>query len=847
MESSQSSQLACSEELQLLHIITFLPWKQRAQVPALCRSLRTSLESSGGRVEPGSYWRFLLQRLSLEHQVYVPDIFTAVRPAPSIADTWQTLFEELFAEVLVEHKEDAEAASFKIDVAARFRPAGPNYEEDDEEKVVLPLHQKVQLVKQQLACSSKEALRLVMQKHFLGAQKQDGAGDGGIMKLCDTAVENKENVPFGPGDNDEAELERQDNFEIDEPEDEQDAKSDHAPNISAVDACCSIVGVRPDTASVLAITKQSGIREFSFDRVFPQDSKQADVYELAARRLVMRFLNGTSGSIICYGQTGSGKTHTMFGPSAFLSTGSVGLEQLGLVPRACSEVLAAVKVWRDQGLEVELGASYVELFGSEVSDLLQAGRVVGQGQEGRYAGVRATDRVGHRYVLDGHTEWAVESLEHVNGILRQGDESKRRAATAMNERSTRAHTVFVLSLVVKRTAFSSDPELPVRRSRFYFADLGGSEQLSKSKADAGLRAPVTVIGGEEHSRISWREFYAHRHRLLETLNINKGLFALKRVIEALHRRSRLAKEGVPLHQLPYVPYQDSKLTMLLAEALGGSARTLVMTTATMDRGHIVESLQTMRFGETCAQVQKQRTSDHAATLGAALEKIDDEIRCLQQEIAQKERWETRLVRREDVDTIAGAFGEGSTIVREEVVPTSVPVGAEAERERLESLIQRQAELQGLGSLSGLGKDYRAIRASATAATVDGGRGVDFRERDRFSTRTKAKEFEDEVVVADALRSFFGRAKCKEVQDVFGETPETFGKKILRRSDLPEGYVTVARALRKLWEDRTAAGTESRLFGKSMLDRCNAWRVSFQAGTTSRETELQRLLLELRET
>ena len=52
--------------------------------------------------------------------------------------------------------------------------------------------------------------------------------------------------------------------------------------------------------------------------------------------------------------------------------------------------------------------SYVELFGNEVSDLLREGRVVGQGVEGRYSAVRATDHVGHRYVLDGLAQWAIE-------------------------------------------------------------------------------------------------------------------------------------------------------------------------------------------------------------------------------------------------------------------------------------------------------------------------------------------------------------------------------------------------------------------------------------------------------
>merc|ERR1719230_2111224 len=149
----------------------------------------------------------------------------------------------------------------------------------------------------------------------------------------------------------------------------------------------------------------------------------------------------------------------------------------------------------------------------------------------------------------------------------------------MNERSSRAHTVFVMKLVQKH--MSGEP----RENRFFFADLGGSEQIAKSKADEGTVAPVVVVGGVEQSRVSWSEYYAHRQRIQETLNINMGLFTLKRVIETLHRRSELSSKGVPHESLPYVPYQDSKLTMLLKEALGGSARTLVLTTATMDPRH----------------------------------------------------------------------------------------------------------------------------------------------------------------------------------------------------------------------------------------------------------------------
>jgi hypothetical protein len=187
---------------------------------------------------------------------------------------------------------------------------------------------------------------------------------------------------------------------------------------------------------------------------------------------------------------------------------------------------------------------------------------------------------------------------------------------------------------------------------------------------------------------------------------------------------------------------------------------------------------------------------------------------VEEAIRKKERWETRLVRRKDVDTVAGAFGEGNTFVREEVIPTSVLVGAEAERERLEWLLKQHRELEGL--TGAIGKDYREMTASAAA---DGGKGVDFRENKRFSSKMKAHDFENETVVADAIRIFFRRAPGADV--AFGETASTVAKR-MHRAQMPSGYFRVAKLLKAKWEDRLASGAEQYSFGKVMMDRCQEW-------------------------
>ena len=66
-----------------------------------------------------------------------------------------------------------------------------------------------------------------------------------------------------------------------------------------------------------------------------------------------------------------------------------------------------------------------------------------------------------------------------------------------------------------------------------FVDLAGSERLKESKSQGEM--------------------------IKETGNINKSLFTLGKVIKGLTDKKS---------KTPYIPYRDSKLTMLLMDSLG---------------------------------------------------------------------------------------------------------------------------------------------------------------------------------------------------------------------------------------------------------------------------------------
>ena len=180
---------------------------------------------------------------------------------------------------------------------------------------------------------------------------------------------------------------------------------------------------------------------------------------------------------------------------------------------------------------------------------------------------------------------------------RRGERRKRFAATNMNVRSSRAHTIVILRLLQRRAGGSragwDAEEGDMVESTLHIADLAGSEQVKKS----GVR-------GE---------------RLTEAARINNSLLVLGRCVRALARSHT------------HIPYRSSKLTMLLKSALGGCSRTTAVVTASPAAEHGNETLNALRFGERCAlitntaQLGATSMADAVAAVDAALGRCDRAI------------------------------------------------------------------------------------------------------------------------------------------------------------------------------------------------------------------------------
>ena len=98
-----------------------------------------------------------------------------------------------------------------------------------------------------------------------------------------------------------------------------------------------------------------------------------------------------------------------------------------------------------------------------------------------------------------------------------------------------------------------------RLSVINLVDLAGSEKVGKTGASGD--------------------------RLKEAANINKSLSMLGMVISALAEGSKK------------VPYRDSMLTKLLANALGGNAKTIMICAISPSSDNYEESLSTLRYAD----------------------------------------------------------------------------------------------------------------------------------------------------------------------------------------------------------------------------------------------------------
>jgi centromeric protein E len=218
----------------------------------------------------------------------------------------------------------------------------------------------------------------------------------------------------------------------------------------------------------------TGRNFFTFDKTFGEDCTTKEVYNSVAKGIVSSVCAGLNGTIFAYGQTSSGKTYTMQG-SGTIQEGSSGSGG-GIVHMAAQDIFQHCREQTDRVFLIR--ASFLEIYNEEVRDLLVSAN------DDRTVQVREDPRRG---VFVPCQEEVVIDFGGLLSILFQGEKSRAFAATAMNERSSRSHTIFRITLESRKrpadgTLSDDEDDGAVLISTLNLVDLAGSESVRHTKA-----------------------------------------------------------------------------------------------------------------------------------------------------------------------------------------------------------------------------------------------------------------------------------------------------------------------------------------------------------------------------
>ena len=319
---------------------------------------------------------------------------------------------------------------------------------------------------------------------------------------------------------------------------------------------------------------------FNFDRIFPPNSTQEELYNFGVKEIIDGVLDGYNGTVLAYGQTSSGKTYTMEG---LIDDES----KMGVIPRMINHVFNFIR--NNNDIEFIMKASMVELYQEKIRDLIDTKRV--------NLNIRETpSRV---IYIENLSEYYVYCENDILNILKIGRENRAQASTKMNEHSSRSHSIFMITINQK-----NNKEGNAKTGKLYLVDLAGSEKITKTGATGTTLEEAKII--------------------------NKSLTSLGIVINRL-------TDGKSKH----IPYRDSKLTRVLQESIGGNSKTCLIITCSPSVFNESETLSTLRFGERAKKIRNKAKINKEVTvmeLQRIIDSLNEKLKNANKRIIQLENY-----------------------------------------------------------------------------------------------------------------------------------------------------------------------------------------------------------------
>ncbi|CAM9257796.1 unnamed protein product [Lampetra planeri] len=189
---------------------------------------------------------------------------------------------------------------------------------------------------------------------------------------------------------------------------------------------------------------------------------QSDIYDDAVRPLVDSVLQGFNGTIFAYGQTGTGKTYTMLGDSREP-------DKKGIIPNSFQHIFTHIS--RSQNQKYLVRSSYLEIYQEEIRDLLR---------KDNNKRLELKENMDYGVYVKDLSSVVTKNATEIEHVMHMGDQSRSVGFTNMNERSSRSHAIFVIT--VECSEEGPDGEDHIRVGKLNMVDLAGSERQSKTGA-----------------------------------------------------------------------------------------------------------------------------------------------------------------------------------------------------------------------------------------------------------------------------------------------------------------------------------------------------------------------------
>eukprot|EP01039_Chlorochromonas_danica_P001837 gene1837-2010_t len=391
----------------------------------------------------------------------------------------------------------------------------------------------------------------------------------------------------------------------------------------------------------LSSADQKKTFQCSYDAVLGPFASQAQVYD-KVKECTLAVMNGINATIFAYGQTGSGKTHSMYGPPNYINSQGRETDQLGVIPRAIHHIFDLAR--NPTVMDFQVHCSFVQIYNENLYDMLRDPAM----------NIPLTIREDKNEIyVQGLSEYNVKSVSDTLQLLKIAEDNRAIRETHMNLFSSRSHSIFQIFVDFKRVAKEggiAEGEGEVSyRAKFNLVDLAGSEKWDMRRelreehiaemtninlslhtlgkcisalAKASRKRQKENISGQKENVLerSWTDLDT---RSVSSLDLNHSTPSLK-------SKPSTANSAISSHQYGnhhvHVPYRESKLTRLLQDSLGGSAKTFLLATISPARCNVDESISTLKFADRAKQVMVQAVINESRPVDyAVVKKLQQDV------------------------------------------------------------------------------------------------------------------------------------------------------------------------------------------------------------------------------